>query len=398
MTRNLPLFAAAFVAAFSAFADAAGDARFGTLSARPGVKDALAVYDKAVASYGDARMLSRIFEKAERGEEIRISVMGGSITEGAHAATKEGQWGSVFAAGWRELFPKAKVVFKNAGVGATGSDIGAYRYAYHVSPFKPDLVAFEFAVNDPAIDSSRRSMEGLVRHAIREGAAVMLLGMTNKDGMNAQKQHLEAIRGYGVPFVSYRDAVMPMVRAGTWKWEDVSADRVHPNPRGHALAGELMNLFVREARMRFRSGVAGAVTLPDPEVVKPFERGVFTPFAELADVKREGFSPYDESRWGKGLAATNAGARVTFAFAGSSAAFLYRRGDQPLGKVKITVDGKELEERPDGYEKKWWWHTPTFWLCRDRPGKHVVVIETTGEKHAESKGCGFRLAALMVEP
>ena len=370
----------------------------GKTLARPAVMDALRVYDKAVANRGDAKMLRRVFEKAERGGEIRIAVMGGSITEGARAASKEGQWGSVFADGWRELFPKAKVTFRNVGVGATGSVIGAFRYSRDVSPFKPDLVAFEFSVNDPETDESRLSMEGLVRHAVREGAAVMLLGMVNQAGRSAQAQHLAAVRAYGAPFVSYRDAVMSMIGKGKWKWEDVAADGVHPNPHGHALAGELMNLFVRESWMRFRRERQAVVKVPDPVVTKPFEKGSFTPFGELKDAACEGFRPYAEPRWGTGLEATNAGARVTFSFEGTNAAFLYRKGDQPLGKVKVIVDGEELKERPDGFEKKWWWHTPAFWICRGKQGKHVVTVETTGEKNPDSKGCGFRLSVLMVEP
>ena len=118
--------------------------------------------------------------------------------------------------------------------------------------------------------------------------------------------------------------------------------------------------------------------------------------------ENRGFFPYKEKRagWGTGLMSTNAGDRVAFSFTGSTAAFLYRKGNLPdgMGRVKVTVDGVELKERPSGYAKgvRWWW-TPVSWLCCDCAGEHTVQIETLP---AEKPGdpVGFRLAVLMVSP
>ena len=374
----------------------------GRFLAREGVGDALAVYPDAIVDRGNPLGLRRVFDKAERGETLRVAVIGGSITGGAHAGGREREWGSVFAAGWRELFPKAKVEFLNAGVGATGSLIGAFRYSHDVSPFKPDVLGVEFSVNDPDNDEARQTMEGVLRHARREGTAVVLLGMTNKGGANAQAAHLKAARKYGAPFVSYRDGVMKKIKAGTWKWEDVGADGVHPNRRGHALAGELMNLFVRDELRRYNVERRAKPPLPQPVITEAFEQGSFTPFAELPLVENCGFVPYQEGQrsWGRGLLSTNAGDRVVFTFTGSTAAFLYRHGDlaSGMGRAKVTVDGKELGEKPSSYQKgKWWWHTPACWLCRDKSGKHTVEIETLpAEKPGDQ--VGFRLAVLMVSP
>lgn len=366
-----------------------------TLS-RPGLREALRVYSDAVAYEGDARMLGRLFERAERGETIRIVAMGGSITEGAHAASFEGQWGSVFAAAWRELFPKAKIEYRNAGIGATGSEIGAFRYARDVAPFKPDLVAFEFSVNDANNEAAQAAMEGLLRHAARDGASTMLLGMMKSDGTNAQERHLAAARKYAAPYVSYRDAMWPLIKSGKRKLSELSKDGLHPNPLGHAIAGELMGLFVRDSYRKFRQSRNWRPPVPDPVIHIPYENGRMTEFSKLKLEANEGFVPYRESRWGTGLEAKEAGAKVSFVFEGADAAFLYRRGKFPLGKVKVTVDGEELKERPDGYSPNWWWHTPMCWICRGKPGKHTVTIETTGEKSPASEGCGFRLAALLV--
>ena len=371
-----------------------------------GSGEASAMYPDAVAYRGDSTALRRVFEKAERGETVRVAAIGGSITEGAAAGGEEYRWATLFANGWRELFPKARIEFLSAGVGATGSLIGAFRYALDVSPFKPDVLAVDFSVNDDDNDESRQTMEGLIRHAMREGAAVILLGMTCGNGASAQAAHIEAARKYGVPFVSYRDAVMPRIKSGDLTWADIGADNIHPNRRGHAIAGELVNLFVRDELRRHEAArgdgnPAGPFpSVPSPDVTDPFETGSFTPFSKVPLTENRGFSPYKEDRpgWGEGLMSTNAGDRVAFTFTGSSAVLLYRRGNLPcgLGRARIVVDGVELTERPLGYAKGMtWWKTPPIWLCRGKPGGHTVEIETLP---AENPGdpVGFRLAVLMV--
>lgn len=369
---------------------------------RDGVREAVEIYPDAVPERGNPLALWRVFDKAERGGTIRVAVMGGSITEGASAGGREHQWGTLFAGGWRELFPKAKIEFRNAGVGATGSLIAACRYTQDVASFKPDVLALEFSVNDPHNDDARRTMEGLIRRAFHEKTAVILLGMTTKNGTSAQTQHLAAARACGAPYVSYRDGVMRRIKAGAWKWEDVGADGIHPNRHGHAIAGALMTLFVRDELRRYREVRTAWPSLSQSQERFPFDHGIFTPFAKVALRENRGFVPYREARtsWGTGLVSTNAGDRVAFSFTGSAGAFLYRQGNltSGSGRVKVTVDGVEQPEHPFGYVKdRAWWYTPIHWLCRDKAGTHTVKIETLP---AEKPGdpVGFRLAVLMVEP
>lgn len=362
----------------------------GAFLRREGVREALGLYPSALAYDGDSRMLRRVIDKAEKGGEVRIAVMGGSITEGARAGSVERQWGSVFAQGWRELFPQAKIVYKNCGIGATGSAIGAFRYERDVASFKPDLVAVEFGVNDGAGNDATVQMRGIIRHALRTNSSIMLLEMAKEKGVTAQESHLIAAREYGVPVVSYRDAVTNGFARGAFAWKDIAADNVHPNRRGHALAGELMNLYVRDTYRLYRNERTSRPPLRDRVQKMPFERGSFTPFGEVKLDGCRGYQVYEESRWGKGLSSTNAGDRVEFSFEGKSAAILYRKGNLLLGKARVTVDGVELPTKPDGAGSNWWWYTPTLWLVRDKPGRHHVVVETLD--------VGFKLCVLMVEP
>ena len=79
---------------------------------------------KAQLVAGDWTRFERVWARLDRGEPIRIAVIGGSITQGAGASKVENQWGQKFAAGWRRAFPKCRIDFVNAGIGATGSATG----------------------------------------------------------------------------------------------------------------------------------------------------------------------------------------------------------------------------------------------------------------------------------
>ena len=68
--------------------------------------------------------------------------------------------------------------------------------------------------------------------------------------------------------------------------------------------------------------------------------------------------------------------------------------DMKLKEIVSVVD-----ERPlflDCFRDQWWWYTPALFLCRDRPGRHVVEVETKAEKNAKSAGFGCHLTGLLV--
>ena len=79
---------------------------------------------RSVHVAGDFARFEHVWARLDRGEPVRIAVIGGSITQGAGASKPDRRWGETFCAGWRRAFPKAKIDFVNAGIGATGSDIG----------------------------------------------------------------------------------------------------------------------------------------------------------------------------------------------------------------------------------------------------------------------------------
>jgi len=353
---------------------------------------------------GDFARFEKVWARLERGEAIRIGVIGGSITQGACASTPDKRWGETLAAGWRRAFPKAKIDFFNAGIGATGSVIGSFRLRRDVLVHKPDVVAVEFSVNDSADRMSAEAYEGVVRQLLSApgDVAVILLGMVGQAGNNVQSWHAQVARHYGLPYMSYRDAIYyPYVKDGRVKWTDISPDTIHPNDVGHAFAAALVNWRLKSRYDAWTAGgrkTPSVAALPAPLFGRSFEQGEFVLMKDAHMTKNEGFFPLRDGCWGSGLACTNANGRLVFEVEGSTVALLYRLGREPYnwGKMSVKVDGREVHSAVNCYRDQWWWYTPALFLCKGQPGRHIVEVTALADKDPASKGYGCHLTGLLV--
>ena len=359
---------------------------------------------RSVAVPGNFARFERVWARLERGEAIRIAVIGGSITQGAGASRPDRRWGESFCAGWRRAFPDARIDFVNAGIGATGSEIGAFRLKRDVLEKKPDVVVVEFAVNDAGDQARAESYEGVVRQLLKEprGIAVILLGMVGQTGHNAQEWQEKVARHYDLPYVSWRDALFyPYVKEGTIKWSDLSPDTVHPNDAGHAYAAALLNRYLAEKYVAWKTArrpPAPIPPMPPPLFGTRFDQGEFCLMKDARIIENKGFFPLRDHCWGEGLACTNAGDRIVFEVEGATVALLYRLGRDPFnwGKVDVTIDGQPAARGLNCYRDQWWWYTPSLFLCKDTPGRHVVEVVALPEKDAKSNGFGCHLTGILV--
>lgn len=196
--------------------------------------------------------LQAVFAKAARGEKITVAGIGGSITQGAAAKTPkndpaytealggEACWFNRTVEWFKKTFPNAEITGINAGIGATPSFLGTFRLQRMVLDHQPDLIFVEFSVNDP---STRPNLlegewldayESVVRRSLESGAAVMQIFMNDQYGIGMQNVHRPVAEHYGVPCISYHNAISP---DGQYicDWQLLSPDDIHPNNAGHAL-------------------------------------------------------------------------------------------------------------------------------------------------------------------
>ena len=222
----------------------------------------------AILAEGNLSRLAAAMQKGERGEEITVGVIGGSITQGSSATRTENTYASRFYQWWVQAFPQSKINFVNAGIGATTSYLGVHRVDTQLLVMKPDVVIVEFSVNDSDSVFYKETYEDLVRKLLKaeNNPAVILLFMTMEDGTSAQPSHMHIGFWYDLPRISYRQAVMKEMEKGSFVWQDISSDNIHPNDIGHAMVGEILWTYLNNVYSKLDT-IAEEAT---PLTKKPF--------------------------------------------------------------------------------------------------------------------------------
>jgi lysophospholipase L1-like esterase len=347
------------------------------------------IFSRSLVSVGDTIRLQQALAKTRRVETVTIAVIGGSITQGASASLPEKRYGDLVAAWWRRSFPKAKVEFVNAGLGATGSDYGALRVKRDSLSRHPDFVVVEYGVNDPDSDAAAETLEGLVRQILNnsESVAVLLLFTMNQSGGNAQKAHGKVGRHYGLPMVSFRDALWSEIEQSRMKWSDVEADAVHPNDRVH----EYCARFIIQLLEKVMGEVADATTLtqmkplPAPLYSDLFEHVSLLEADALKPVVNDGWSCDATQPTEKCWKADKPGSSVEFVVEGKVVLIMDWHLRGPMGQATVQVDDMAAVVREAWFDQTWGGYHMTTVLARDlKLGKHRVKIRLLSESNPKA--------------
>ncbi|MBR4790439.1 MAG: SGNH/GDSL hydrolase family protein [Treponema sp.] len=206
------------------------------------------IIKKSLVTTGNNQLVKKVLAKMRADEEVVVAAIGGSVTEGAGPAT----YTQGYAYQFKDLFikeyaaDKSKVKFIPAGIGGTPSPMGLIRYQKDVvtpAGKNPDLLIIEFAVNDWLECSNTRAMEYLVRNALENKTAViMLYGAATYTNQQAQISPVADF--YNLPQVSISKGLL---NSGVNQEKDSKvyySDYVHPTSFGHTyMAKCLMNLI-----------------------------------------------------------------------------------------------------------------------------------------------------------
>ena len=361
--------------------------------------DEAAVFARSLVTTGDIARVQHALAKARRGDSVLVSVIGGSITQGAAASKPENRYGESIAAWWRQTFPNTKVEFVNAGIGATGSNYGALRAQRDLLSHKPDFVVAEYGVNDSNTQACAETLEGLTRQILTQPnqPALVLLFTMNNAGGNAQEWHGKVGAHYALPMVSFRDALWPEIEAKRLKWEDVEGDVVHPNDRGHAYCAHFVTSLLEKV---LKELPADDQLLP----IKPVPQPLFSDLYEhvalfeadaLKPVTNEGWTCDLENPWAKGWKSDKPGSVIEFELEGQVIAFMEFHVRGPMGTAKVQVDDLPPATIDAWFDQTWGGWRCTHEIARDlKPGKHRVRVEILEEKNPESEGPEFRVLGL----
>ena len=191
--------------------------------------------------------------RAQKGERLVVAFFGGSLTWGAQSTDPQRtSYRALVCEQLRKTYPKASFEFWDSAIGGTGSQLGAFRLDRDVLAHKPDLVFFEFTINDdpyPAPDPDRlASYESLVRRMVQVGVPVVQVllpakkdVLPNPPARPLDAKHKEIGDAYGLAIADAVALVKARVAEGNAtpdKLWDVPSDETHPGDAGYALYAE----------------------------------------------------------------------------------------------------------------------------------------------------------------
>ncbi len=302
-------------------------------------------FEKGIVNRGNWLAIQRVFQKAKRGESVKIGFLGGSITQGSLASQQENCYASRVFQWWNGQFPN--VSFINAGIGGTTSQFGVARVEEDLLRYDPDMIFAEFSVNDDCTPFFMETYEGLVRKILAAGKALMLIHNVRYDNMeSAEDVHIQIGRHYSLPCVSMRSTIYPLVASGEIGNREITPDDLHPNDRGHEMVAQTICYFLEKILCASALDEAPG-QLPQPLTDNQYQESIRYQNHNSAPMML-GFQPDETPQehitqmFRHGFTAWEKGNTITFDVPGTGIAIQYRKSvRKPAPIARVVVDGCE---------------------------------------------------------
>lgn len=346
-----------------------------------------AMIDRSLLSLGNLQRMKAFYEKLEKGEEVTVAFIGGSITEGMTAGA-ELCWAKLTYKALCEQYPNAKINYVNAGMSGTPSVLGNIRAGRDVLCHNPDLTFVEFAVNDGFEQEYKDSYEALVRTLLEQdnSPAVALYFTVIKSGHTCEKHMSEIGKAYGLPMVSLNNVLSVEFDKGRMTWEDYSDDESHPNVWGHEMTKDLIMNMMNEAKKKIDEGGIGDIEpLPENWVNNSRFYGMqffddANPVEGFTMITTGSFSGEKDTiqqfpnGWGAMIAPPEA-EPMKFTFEGKTLMLVYKCVKTQRGaSLKVTVDG-EVTGSYSTQANDAWNNPVAVQVFTGDEGVHEVTIE-----------------------
>ena len=320
---------------------------------------------------------------------LTVGFLGGSITTPQNGA----RWPEPLVGWLTDAFPGARISVENAALGATGSDVAAFRAQSEIIARDCDLVFVEYAANDFDESSAKRARtrEGLLRQLLQDGERDVVIVYTYCPQMQAEMfadavptsiAEFEALaEHYGLSSVWMALHALREVRRGLLTWEEWLPDGLHPEKRGSlAYAQSVISLLTEALAPAGRTGAAPPKrTLPPASVSGAWEQVRILPFSAV-----DWAGPWSVQRWknclglDRVLLSTAPGARVCLAFSGRGLLVAFDFG-KTSGEIRHRMDGGEwkvtLRDCPP-WVGDCGWLRPLLIDEALPPGPHQFELET----------------------
>lgn len=303
--------------------------------------------EQGMAVRGSWARLKSCMRRAASGETLTIGFLGGSITQGSLASEDKLCYAYRVFSWWKENFPKTHFEYINGGIGGTSSHYGAARADRDVLAFEPDVVVVDFSVNDDADSFFMETFEGVIRKLLRAKSHPAVIIMNNvfyDDGHNAEDFHNSIGAYYGVPCISMKKAVYPMITSGLYKAPELTPDNLHPNDLGHEYVAGAIQSFLDRVYADIDHD-EDEPALKAPVTVNAYENSRLYQKND-AVYTLDGFAADTASKSGmldlykNGFTASKMNDKITFEIECSCLAVQYRKSViHPVPKAIAVIDG-----------------------------------------------------------
>lgn len=333
-----------------------------------------------VSKAADDARLANVMKKAKSGQSITIGVIGGSITQGTAASNDSKTYARQVADWWVKTFPQSQVKFVNAGLGATSSVIGVHRIEADLLSQKPDFVIVEFAVNDGKSTLFKETYENVLRRILNQPQkpAVLQLFMMTQEGDNAQYSEAKIGEHYGLPMISYKEALWPEIQNNALKWTDISPDNIHPNDKGHAMAAELVKNYLRKVFNDLNSLSTTVKAVPQPLTSSKYENAMLYTNKNLTATSLGSFQINNDAFWQfkNGWTAKSGTDPLVFDVKGKNVFVMVKRSiGGKGGKATIKLNGKVVTTVDSDFPNGWGDYVDPVWVCDEASGtqQHIEI-------------------------
>ena len=198
-------------------------------------------------------MLENTRYRLENNLGLTVVYFGGSITEGSGASTYDNCWAAKTTAYFKNNYPDCEINHVSAAIGGTGTMLGVYRCDRDVCSHHPDLVFFEYCVNDMNGDfmTLANNTEAIIRKIRAQNPfcdIVFVYTMTwntadimaHGDIQSAKTAHAAMAYYYGLPQVDVGEVLFTHIarklhEGETPAWMTYTTDAVHPNDAGYQI-------------------------------------------------------------------------------------------------------------------------------------------------------------------
>ncbi|MDG0813950.1 SGNH/GDSL hydrolase family protein [Cohnella rhizosphaerae] len=361
------------------------------------------------AVHNHRRGLRRTIECIERGE-LTIGFLGGSITDGRARQN----WPEPVIAWFVDCFPGLKVNVENAAIGATASNLAAFRCERDIIRRGCDLVFIEYAVNDQGLPAARRmrAREGLLRQLLSGGRS------RHRDRLCVRARLVcgydeRRIAPVGRRIRTARRALRHRLRldgnACRWRSDErrdelggMAAGRTSSvRPGGSLSYAQSVTSFLNRELLD-APDPGGAYAWPERPAPLDTDLWEHVSLLDFSLIERQG--PWTVRRclnnpWiDRTLETAAVGARLAFTFTGRGLALGFDYG-KASSEYMIRLDGDEWtttrRDRPD-----WCGNDGVFWtdvVSDDLPaGKHRCELVVVHGDRPECKGTNFRLGLIGI--